>query len=746
MRIAIPQSILDFRKWAGTKVPSRKHPAPSSFASIRRQFFYLTRKEVRQIEAAHSYALECHRHQTRKDGSPFIIHPMATSAILAEMRLDVTTIIASLLHDVIEDCDISSNDIKQRFGEKVAEIVEGVTKLEKLEGQTIADQQAENFQKMILAMASDLRVILVKIADRLHNMRTLGSMINTSKRRIARETLEIYAPIANRIGLDEIFRELQELAFASLYPLRYKVLRKRLDDELTKREANIIRVQNELTIRIKKMGIKSEISARQKTPFSVYNKMHTRVFADITDRIGIRIIVEKKEQCYQVLGIVHSMYKPDIARLKDFIALPKINGYQSLHTTVRNPAFGIIEVQIRSRAMDWVATSGLASHWLYKGKAEEIINIEKNTNQWISSIVDLKQQSSNAGELLENVKIDLFNQSVYVFTPDGKIITLPRGATALDFAYYIHSEIGHQAKYATINHEERSLETELFNGDNVEIHVSNSPTVSVASITIAKTARARSIIRSYLRTVQKQNLQDLGEHWLRQILLDIAIANNKPEIEKLIQELSLGEIEKMLVKENICGVGQLNKVFSDIALGNVSPLMIAQSIIKKEVGNLEVMQNETLIITSEKMPLVQMATCCFPVPDDEIIGILKKIDGVIVHRKDCRKIANIQHRSHGGVKDKNRQMQVEWDNEINGNFTSRLIVTVDNSRGVLADISRILADQNCNIIGIKMHTSTDMLTPVSFDIQVSNRLMLSHIIKKLRALSSVKSIARYRQE
>lgn len=745
MRIAIPQSFIDFRKWAEDKVPARKENPPDSFPTIRRNFFYLTRKEVRQIEAAHSFAREAHKPQKRKDGSPYILHPMAVAVILANMQMDATTIVAALLHDVVEDCNIDNSEIKAKFGERVGIIVDGLTKLEKLEGQSVNEQQAENFQKMILAMASDIRIILVKLADRLHNMRTLGSMKSSSQKRIARETIDIYAPISNRIGLDEVYRELQDLAFLYLYPMRSRIISNCLAVEFQKREASINRVQNELVTQLKKVGIKAEVSARQKTPFSVYCKMRSKKFAEITDIIGMRIIVEKKEQCYQTLGIVHTLYKPNMTRLKDFIALPKTNGYQSLHTTVRGPSYGVIEIQIRSRAMEWVATSGLAAHWLYKNKSEEVKKIEDNTNQWISSIIDLKQKSANAGELLENVKIDLFNQSVYIFTPKGKIVSLPRGATALDFAYIIHSEIGHYSKFAIINGEKLPLQTELHNGDMVEIKVSENSNVSVASISYAKTARARSVIRNYLRTVSQQSLRDLGEHWFRQILMDISFAHVDTDNNKNLSQLNLSEIEKLLVQEKICASGQLDKIFTDIALGNISPLALAKKIIKKDI-NVAEDERETLIITSNKMPQIQMNSCCFPIPGDDIIGVLRKGEGVVIHRKECRKNLNSPKKNPNALKDDiNRQINVEWDSKINDKFTSRIIVTVDNSQGVLADVSRIMAEQNCNIVGLKMHTSFDSLTPIGFDVLVSSRFMLSRVIRKLKHLQSVKSINRFRE-
>lgn len=714
---------------------------PESFRSLRPSLSYLPSKQIRQVKSAFQFALEAHHGQYRKDGTPYIVHPLATCKILAELKLDVATLMAALLHDVVEDCNVSVPQIAQFFGDKVAQIVTGVTKFKRLNDVDINAEQAENFQKMIIAMASDLRVVLVKLADRLHNMRTLSAKSRLSQIRIAQETMDIYAPIANRMGLEAIYRELQDLAFQFRYPFRARVLQKALLSEFEKREINLFHLRDELIAKLKREGIRADVSARLKNAYSIFCKMRSRQvkFAKVFDICGLRVVIEKDTQCYTCLGLLHELYKPIPGRIKDFIALPKNNGYQSLHTTLVGPGGTPVEIQIRSRLMHDVAESGLAAHWLYKDKSSEMSELEKRAHQWMNSLMELNQTSANAGELLEHVKTDLFNDAVYVFTPKGKIINLPRGATALDFAYSIHTDIGHHARMAIINGEEYSLRTELRNGDRVSIETNPMPTVTVASIAYTKTARARSQIRHYLRHLEKTHLRELGEHWLRQVLTDMALLEDDD-----LSSLSSEELENKLQATGQCQAGQCDRIFSDIALGEISPMVVALALLKKTGA--EHAMPEKFTLRSSHSPAVIFSPCCFPIPDDRIVGFLKKGEGLMVHRQECEH-ANIGRKKNSRLKKDFalQRISMTWAEKVDGMFVSRMTVKVNHHQGVLADISSIIAAHNCNIVGINMHTTDDKMTYIDLDVLVDHRITLGRLYKKLHAQANVKMVLRWRE-
>ncbi|MFA6616275.1 MAG: bifunctional (p)ppGpp synthetase/guanosine-3',5'-bis(diphosphate) 3'-pyrophosphohydrolase, partial [Hydrogenophaga sp.] len=665
----------------------------ASFAVLLGKLDYLNAAEVEQVRQAYRLADQAHLGQMRKNGDPYITHPIAVAAQCAEWKLDAQALMAALMHDVIEDCGVTKADLTERFGITVADLVDGLTKLEKLEFDSREQNQAESFRKMLLAMAKDVRVILVKLADRTHNMRTMSDMPRSKWKRISSETLEIYAPIAHRLGLNFTYRELQDLSFRFLHPWRYEVLSKALSKSRTRRKDLIARVQGEVEAVFRQHGMQVRIMGREKTLYSVYRKMDSKhlSFSQVTDIYGFRIIVPELLDSYTGLGILHQLYKPVPGKFRDYVAIPKLNGYQSLHTTLIGPFGTNIEFQLRTHAMDVVAESGVAAHWLYKANEPGSETSERLGTQWLQSLLDIQQETRDAAEFWDHVKIDLFPDAVYVFTPKSKILSLPRGATALDFAYAIHSDVGNSAVGAVVNGEQRPLRTELNNGDVVEIVTGDHAEPNPAWLSFAKTGRARSKLRHHLKTVAQEKAVELGERMLLQALRSEGFAQLPAEAGEY-----RATWDKLL---RFAGSKSRAELLSDIGMGKRIASMIGKklAVLLTETG----VKPDTLLISRERFggdhedqlaqgsvsldgsegASVQYASCCRPIPGDRIIGYLGQGEGLVVHVEDCPNGKRLLAR------DRERFLPVEWAEEAVRTFDSDVMVTVTNGKGVLARVA-----------------------------------------------------------
>src|SRR5436190_14117481 len=590
------------------------------------RFVYLKPKDVARLEDAYRFSEAAHAGQTRQSGEPYISHPLAVAEILADWHLDGQTLMAALLHDVTEDTSVTKDEISDTFGKPVAELVDGVSKLDRIEFQSAEHVQAENFRKMLLAMARDVRVILIKLADRLHNMRTLGAVPPAKRRRIARETMEIYAPIANRLGLNALYHELQELAFAHLYPVRYRVLAKASKAARGNRREMISRTLDAVKRKLAEGGIRAEVFGREKHVYSTYRKMIEKhlSFSEVHDIFGCRVIVADVPACYLTLGALHALYKPIPGKFKDYIAIPKANGYQSIHTDLIGP-FGVpVEVQIRTAEMHRLAEAGVASHWMYKDDSDKLSELQKQTHRWLQSLLEIQNQSGDPQEFLEHVKIDLFPDEVYVFTPKGKILSLPRGATAVDFAYAVHTDIGNRCVAAKVNSELVPLRSELRNGDRVEIITASHAKPNPGWLQYVRTGKARSNIRHFLKTMQYEESAGLGERLLDQALHAVKGA--------------LGDVDDAswdrVVRDG--GARSKEELLADIGLGKRLPAVVARRLLKhadpREEGKASV------TIRGTEGMAVQLASCCRPIPGDAIVGSIKKGQGLVVHQSECPSI------------------------------------------------------------------------------------------------------------
>ncbi len=685
---------------------------------------YLKPEDIALLKNAYTFGQGAHSGQFRKSGEPYISHPLAVARILGTLHLDVPTLTAALLHDVVEDTDISKAEISERFGEPVAELVDGVSKLAKIKFQTQEDAQAENFRKMLLAMARDVRVILIKLADRLHNMRTLEVMLPEKQRSIARETLEIYAPIAHRLGLNNIYQELQELGFRYSHPMRYKVLVKATRAARGNRREVVGKILESINQKLKEAGLDAEVTGREKHLYSIYAKMQDKhlSFSEVLDIYGFRVIVKDITACYVALGVLHGLYKPIPGKFKDYIAIPKNNGYQSLHSTLVGP-FGLpIEVQIRTAEMHRIAENGVASHWLYKSSDNDFDDLHMKTSQWLQSLLDTLSGSTDSLEFLEHLKIDLFPGDVYVFTPQGKILTLPRGSTAVDFAYAVHSDVGNCCVAAKINGENAPLRSILKSGDRVEIVTAPYARPNPAWLGYVATGRARSHIRYFLKNIQFDESVKLGERMLNQALLSF---NLNPDL------ITEAQWEK-LVRDS--GVKSKQILLAEMALGKQFPAVVA----KRLTMPLESVSNEQAagpipILGTEGLT-VQFAKCCRPIPGDPIIGMIKKDHGLIIHTHDCPVVANSQ-------KGAENFLDVAWGKDISRTFEVCIRVTGENKQGVLARVAAEIAKAESNIDDIAMETDGDY-TRMHFILQVNNRQHLAQIIRGLRQIKDVAKISR----
>ncbi len=719
-------------------IPLDMHP-PVDLAEDLNHFLaqlasYLKPEDVDQVAAAYHFSANAHRGQFRTSGDPYISHPLAVAETLAHWRLDPQALTAALLHDVMEDTAITKAQIAQDFGKVTAELVDGVSKLDRIEHQSYEEAQAENFRKMLLAMAQDVRVILIKLADRLHNMRTLDAVRPEKRRRVARETLDIYAPIANRLGLNMLYRELQELAFRNINPMRYRVLAKAVRAARGNRREVVEKILAALKQRLAGAHIDAEVMGREKHLYGIYRKMREKhlTFSQVQDIYGFRVVVADVPTCYLVLGALHGLYKPVPGKFKDYIAIPKANGYQSLHTTLIGPYGMPVEMQIRTRDMHHVAESGVASHWLYKD-AETLSELQRTTHQWLQSLLDLQTATVDSAEFLEHVKVDLFPGEVYVFTPAGKILSLPRGTTAVDFAYAVHTDIGNRCVACKINHEHLPLRTELRNGDRVEIITATNAAPNPNWLAFVKTGKARAQIRHFLKTRQNEESAALGEHLLAQAMHNLG---------HRLEELGTAAWQRFL--RTFSGKSQ-REVLTDIGLGKRLPAIVARRLIDGRASGGPAAQNSGAIrITGSQGMAMQLARCCRPIPGDPIVGVIRAGQGLVVHTHDCPALRGHKAgRGPGGTKE---WVDVEWGADAKGPFEVLIKVVAQNTPGVLARLAATIAEHDTNINNVRMDADEGSTTALYFTLQVTGRMHLARILRSLRHLPMVTRISRLKED
>jgi len=699
---------------------------------------YLKPHQIKQICDAYSFATKAHSGQKRYTGHDYIVHPVEVTCILASMRLDTQTLIAALLHDVIEDTLIDKATLIKQFGRQVAELVDGVSKLTQIQFESRKEAQAENFRKMLLAMSKDIRVILIKLADRLHNIRTLDSLPLQKRRRIARETLEIYAPIAKRLGMRELSVEFEDLSFKFLYPKRYEVLNKSVMRVQGSRKTILREINQALDKKLNKANITHyKIKARQKHLYSIYKKMRDKsiAFSDVTDVYAVRIIVKSIDQCYQVLGLAHQLYTPVPEQFKDYIALPKNNGYQSLHTVLFGPRGVPIEVQIRTPDMHELANSGIAAHWLYKSGTKSFNETQMLTQQWMKNLLDIQRATGNSIEFIENVKIDLFPNDVYVFTPKGGIFELPKGATAIDFAYAIHTDVGNTCFQAKIDRQIKPLSTPLCSGQTVEIITSKHARPSPEWLKVAITGKALSNIRYYLKHQQRKHSIELGRQLLKIALKQVNLSLRRipePIIQNVLKETNTHHIDDL---------------FEDIGLGNRIAILTASRFIKNLKKSAVSQTKESaahpgrsektgpLIIRGTEGMVVQFARCCHPIPGDPISAIIKAGKGVVIHMQQCKKLSKLQSLP-------NQCLPVRWADNIDSHFTASINIDVIDQHGLLALLTKIISDAKAGIVDINIIRRDGDIWIIQIDVLVKGRRHLAAVLRGIRQLHFVVHINR----
>nr|WP_313605291.1 bifunctional (p)ppGpp synthetase/guanosine-3',5'-bis(diphosphate) 3'-pyrophosphohydrolase [Comamonas jiangduensis] len=700
---------------------------------------YLPASDIELVRQAWHYADKAHTNQWRSSGDPYITHPIAVTTICAHWKLDAPALMAALLHDAMEDCGITKEDLADRFGPVVADLVDGLTKLDKLHFNTREESQAESFRKMLLAMAKDVRVILIKLADRTHNMRTMGDMPRSKWGRIASETLEIYAPIAHRLGLNQTYRELQDLSFHYQNPWRYATLEKAITKSRARRHDLVLRVQNEIAAEFDRVNMSVRLAGRESTLYSLYQKMlrHHLTFAQVTDIYGFRIIVPTVTDCYTALGILHQMYKPVPGKFKDHIAIAKSNGYQSLHTMLVGPSGVNIEFQIRTEPMHIVAEAGIAAHWLYKSQGKQ----ESLNTKWLQSLLDIQTETNDATEFWDNVKVDLFPDSIYVFTPKSKIMAMPRGATVVDFAYAIHSNIGHHTVSALINGEPASLRTELKSGDVVQIITDDNATPNPVWLGFVKTGRARSKIRNYLKTAAHSESMVLGETLLTQALREEGIAAipandeanqplwnavllkaNSPSREDLLTDIGMGRQAAGWVARHFMAL---------LASQGQRPDAVLLS--QERFASSSQRSRSTVALDGNSNASVRYAACCRPVPGDAVVAYLGRGDGLHVHNAQCINAKRLQ------ATDSERLVPVEWAEDSSQKlYDSGLSVTIHNQKGVLARVATELSDANVDIRRLEMDDEAAMqTTELRFIVSVHNQQQVEAALRSLRRIPTV---------
>lgn len=701
------------------------------FKKLRRKLDYLSDEQIDSIHRAYLMAQKAHGGQKRRTGEPYISHPVAVACILTEMKMDYQIIMAALLHDVIEDTPIEKKTIAEGFGEEVAELVDGVSKLTQIEFVSRAEAQAENFRKMVLAMARDIRVIIVKLADRLHNMRTLGSLHSQKRRRIARETLGIFAPIAKRLGIRELSVELEELGFAALYPMRYRVLKDAVRKARGNRKKMLDLIEKTLDEGLSRSNLSSyTITGRGKHLYSIYHKMHTKhiPFNEIMDMYAFRIIMDDLDSCYRALGIIHGLFKPVPERFKDYIAIPKANGYQSLHTTLFGPYGLPIEVQIRTAEMDRMATTGIAAHWLYKTTDTPLTESQIRAKAWVKNLLELQEDALNPLEFIENVKIDLFREEVYVFTPRGDIMELPAGATAIDFAYAVHTDIGNNCVAVKIDRHMAPLSIRLANGQTVEVITSESGRPNPAWLDFVVTSKARSSIRQFLKTQRRSESVSLGKQLLKK-----ALANYALSLKKLSQRTIDFTLKEMQLKS-------FDDLLEEIGLGNRVAVLVVQrlaAVAKEAEAETEMPPtSETpLVIKGTEGMLVNFAVCCYPIPGDPIVGVIDVGKGILVHMEHCSSISKVRHLL-------DRCIPLRWSEKAKEIFPTVVRVQVVNERGALAMLALAFSESEANIEDITVEEREGLHYIVMFRISVRDRAHLAKVLRRLRQVKEVVKIIR----
>jgi GTP pyrophosphokinase len=714
---------------SGTSTSTTQLPGPGP-EELTKVLGYLKSKDVSQIEDAYQVARAAHSGQYRQSGEPYITHPLAVAKILAEWHLDPQALMAALLHDVVEDTPTTKIEISKRFGKAVAELVDGVSKIDRIEFATLQHAQAENFRKMLLAMARDVRVILIKLADRLHNMRTLDAVPVEKQERIARETLDIYAPIANRLGLNALYYELEDLGFHFLHPTRFRVLDKALKKARGNRRDAVGKIEDAILARLKEFKVSAQVSGREKHISSIYKKMQEKniSFSEVFDIYGFRIVVPDVPSCYLAMGALHTLYKPIPGKFKDYVAIPKANGYQSLHTTLFGP-FGMpIEIQIRTQDMHKVAEAGVASHWMYKSLEGDGKDVELKTHQWLQSLLEIQSESGDALEFLEHIKVDLFPDEVYVFSPKGKIFSLPKGATPIDFAYAVHTEVGNHCIAAKVDGSPVPLGTVLRNGNRVEIVTDPQARPNPVWLSYVATGKARSHIRHYLKTMQLQESAEVGELLLVQALRSVKA--NPDEIgDPHWTRFFKGDAAKTR-----------EEVLADIGLGKRLAVVVAKKLLSIDGANDGEPRLDSITIRGTEGLAVQFAPCCRPIPGDPIIAQIKKGQGLVVHTHDCPAI----HPFHF---DPEKWVDVQWDPSADRFFDVNVRLTAQNHRGVLARLAAEVSEADSNIDHIETEArASPAYTSVVFTIQVKNRMHLAHVFRKLRRIPEVVRIVRLKKK
>jgi RelA/SpoT family (p)ppGpp synthetase len=692
---------------------------------------YLEPAQVDDCVRAYEFGAIAHAGQFRKSGEAYICHPLSVALILADMHMDARGIMAAILHDVIEDCHVSKKELAHHFGVEVADLVDGVTKLTKIASRSQAETQAENVRKMFLAMGKDLRVILVKLADRLHNMRTLGAMPADKKRRIARETLDIYAPIANRLGMNNIRHQLETLGFEAMYPYRYAVLNNALKKASGNRRKIIDTIENSIKNRLQQANLPCDVSGREKNIYSIYQKMHRKKLSlsTVFDVYAFRVFCDNVDCCYRVLGIVHDLYKPIPGRFKDYIALPKANGYQSLHTLLIGPYGQPIEIQIRTLEMHHMSESGIAAHWLYKSDKAKTEKIQARAHEWLRDLLEIQKSAGDSLEFIDNLKVDLFPQEVFVFTPKGKIIKIAKGATIVDFAYAVHTDVGNSCISAMVDKQLVPLQTKLENGVTVEVITAPWARPNPIWLNYVTTVKARSSIRNFLKNFKQQEAISLGRRLLEKELQAMQIEWDDIEESRWQDLLKLTKTRS------------LDTLFEDIGLGNKMPFLVAKRLTQDDVNanvrlnDSDKIQRKPLIIKGTEDMVITLAKCCRPIPGDAIIGFFNPGKGIVVHHHACRN-RTIVRKKH------TNWLDVEWSADVTGEFPAELRLEILNQRGALATIASTISDlhsniENVTVVDQDVHVCIDLIT-----LTVKDRVHLAQIIRRLKELSIVLKITR----
>jgi len=692
---------------------------------------YLPPEHVERIREAAEFGAEAHQGQKRKTGEPYIAHPVAAAEVLATLRLDADTIVAAILHDVIEDTPIAKEDLASRFGQSVADIVDGVTKLDQIQFKSREEAQAESFRKMLLAMVRDLRVILVKLADRLHNLRTIEGMAPPRRRAIARETLDIYAPLAERLGLYAMKLELEDLGFHALYPRRYKVIEKALKRARGNQKEFLTRISETINTALSKAGIEAEVEAREKHLYSIYRKMQRKraSLSEIVDVYGLRVIVESVDHCYRALGVVHGAYRPMPGRFKDYIAIPRVNGYQSLHTTLFGPNGQPIEAQIRTRDMHRVSESGIAAHWRYKSGEASAGHEQARAREWLSNLISM-QEAGSSEEFLESVRLDLFPDKVYVFTPKGKILRLPRGATVVDFAYAVHTDVGNRCVAAKVDRRLAPLRTQLRNGQTVEIVTAPGAIPNPSWVNFVVTAKARAAIRQYLKGLRRSEAIELGQRLVNQSLAEFDLSLTDISENALVAtagELGMADTDELFEK---VGLGERLAPLIARRLGPAAPSIPGTG---GEEGGESALA--PLAIAGTEGLLVSYARCCFPVPGDPILAYLSSGRGIIIHREDCANVDD--YRKHP-----EKWISVAWAEQLGRMFGCELRVEVQNRMGVLAAVASSIAATETNIDHVELEERDTDTSVLIFEVRVRDRQHLASVIRVIRRMPDVLRLSR----